>query len=1192
VTERTTQATAGAVGGSRNEQGAELRARVGALVGSAVIAERPLDEVGLAVAGAVGVAVAAEGDDAVDDLVVPLRDGGHVFIQVKTSARLSGQQGSPFEKVVAQFARAVRVGVHADDRLVLACARCTKPLVELGRLLERERYPRSGGPTAREQQALDALRLIALRHLDDEGFAALRARLVIWETDPTAGDGHAALVARMESWVCERGEGADAARELGDVVRHLARLRGGLDALGLAQALAARDVVLRNDVSGSPVAAARAVVGYQRLQKRRGRTLSLFNAPAGLAGLPLSAADARVDVDVAGEDLSSGRHLELAQRRRGRCVLTGRPGGGKSTALRALCAHAAERSDWPLPMLVSLKRLGTGDRPLGERLLDLVCEEVPAQDRSALRRGLESELSAGRVLLMLDGLDEVRKGRVALVDELAAWIEDLPAEVELILATRASAIEQARRLGLDELSLRVPDQPEDTVRAILEAAAPNQGAAAESWVEERAGWIGDAMARDGLGFTPLTVVTLALIAARSDDVGALPKGRAEILLRALQDVMETWEIEQRNRGDIALGPLRDRSARDGLAVTLRTLAGAVIGGEPLSPAATRQVLGSALGREFTLRDGDLRVAVDDSLMFWTDIGLFSFEDDQLNATLRPLAEVAYAWSGELAQGDEQEIWLSLMRSSQDTWTTLALAAGLSEAIAHRWVEELAVGGGVDELEAFAQASRDGVKVEASVLATLAGGSVRRMLAEPREAERAALAVLGLPLDDTARANLRPLLSAVVPRERTGIVETLTIAAWDETGKEANQRLREFLAAEKPPPRDPPKPGAGVLELITSSRDDAYQRAFEAASVRLAEGSREDAELVASRFDDGSLDFRRALEAALQAGGNDDLAETMDLQMKAALAKWGSHWNGWIGTDFAEHERSVLQAIASLGDPGALDWSQRRHLDELADLASTASLNWIRPGFIAERPAEAESWIRAVASLGNFELPTLCSQARLVIDEMAAGEETNWIIYDHGRDRPLRCWERVEDSERLLSGLVDCIGLLPQQAGGALLEAIGSTPDRSTAVRLLERRIERLRIWARELAALLLLVVADDGDSRAEGWVNDDDPMLRSAAAEWFSAHAANGHDVWRQLARCLHDSDEGVRKRALSHFHVGELTSAQREAIEALPTLPRQPWMCRNCGAENEAGRDSCIECSVVDPELAKRVEELLCEPT
>ncbi len=585
----------------------------------------------------------------------------------------------------------------------------------------------------------------------------------------------------------------------------------------------------------------------------------------------------------------------------------------------------------------------------------------------------------------------------------------------------------------------------------------------------------------------------------------------------------------------------------------------------------------------------VRVAVEDSLTFWTDIGLFSFEDDQLNATLRPLAEVAHAWSGVLAQGDEQESWLTLMRSSHDTWPTLALAAGLSETITHRWVEQLAADGTVEELEGLAQANRDGVKVEASVLATLAGDSVRRMLAEPKEAERAALAMLGLPLDDAVRAELRPLLTAAVPRERRGIVETLTIAAWDETGSEVDRRLREFLAAEKPPPRDPPKPDAGVLELITSARDDAYQRAFEAASVRLAAGSREDAELVASRLDDGSLEFRRALEAALQEGGNEDLAETMDLRMKAALAKWGSHWNG---TDFAEHERSVLQTIAGLGDPGALDWRQRRRLDELADLASTASLNWIRPGFVVERPAEAESWLRAVALLGNFELPALCSQAQLVIDEMAAGEGTDWIIYDGGRDRPLRSWERVEDSERLLSGLVDCLGLLPRQASSGLMDAIGSMPDPSIAARLLERRIKRLRVWAREFAALLLLLVADDRDSRIEEWIDGNDSMLRSAAAVWFSAHAAHGHDVREQLASCLHDPDEGVRERALSHFQPGELTSEQREMIEVLPTLHREPWMCRRCGTDNEAGRTGCVECSAVGPELTKRVEELLREPT
>jgi hypothetical protein len=71
-----------------------------------------------------------------------------------------------------------------------------------------------------------------------------------------------------------------------------------------------------------------------------------------------------------------------------------------------------------------------------------------------------------------------------------------------------------------------------------------------------------------------------------------------------------------------------------------------------------------------------------------------------------------------------------------------------------------------------------------------------------------------------------------------------------------------------------------------------------------------------------------------------------------------------------------------------------------------------------------------------------------------------------------------------------------------------------------------------------------------------------------------------------------LQERALSHFQPGGLTSEQRETIEALPTLRPQPWMCRGCGTDNEAGRTGCVECSVVGPELAKRVEELLREPT
>ena len=87
-------------------------------------------------------------------------------------------------------------------------------------------------------------------------------------------------------------------------------------------------------------------------------------------------------------------------RRRGRVLLLGAPGGGKSTALRAAAAHWAQRHHWPTPIPVHLQRLAQSNRPVLERLLDVVVEEVlDLDERAALRAALARELIAGRCLL-------------------------------------------------------------------------------------------------------------------------------------------------------------------------------------------------------------------------------------------------------------------------------------------------------------------------------------------------------------------------------------------------------------------------------------------------------------------------------------------------------------------------------------------------------------------------------------------------------------------------------------------------------------------------------------------------------------------------------------------------------------------------------------------------------------------------
>jgi hypothetical protein len=225
-------ASRGARGGSANERGAELRARLGAVLALAVLRE---DDLALIVDGVGGVPVAiqAEGDEPVDDLVCHFEDERRVFVQSKWRVTLTMVPQSPLDRAVRQFAEAVECGLRGHDLLVLACASASRPVRALAALLARRDLKPHGLAEHAERKALNTLRAVADRYLDDVGVDTLVCQMRIWITDPTSGDGAAALAYGLEGGIVAPGAGHRAARELSDVVRSLARQRAGHDAAGL-----------------------------------------------------------------------------------------------------------------------------------------------------------------------------------------------------------------------------------------------------------------------------------------------------------------------------------------------------------------------------------------------------------------------------------------------------------------------------------------------------------------------------------------------------------------------------------------------------------------------------------------------------------------------------------------------------------------------------------------------------------------------------------------------------------------------------------------------------------------------------------------------------------------------------------------------------------------------------------------------
>jgi energy-coupling factor transporter ATP-binding protein EcfA2 len=931
------------------------------------------------------------------------------------------------------------------------------------------------------------------------------------------------------------------------------------------------------------VAWARALAAYRELVVRRGSTLQLLGVSGALDNVPFDEADSDIEVDVPEDERSIGREFALALRRRGRVLVVGAPGGGKSTALRATAAHWAQRRDWPTPVLIHLQRVASAEGGLTPAVLQIATEDAVGPARPALRAALEHELERGRLLLLLDGLDEVRTGQKVLVQQLAAWMKELPASIEVVVALRPVAAPNAEQFGFPTLALRAPHRPEYTVDALLEAAAAAH-TDPEDWVSARRGWIESAIERDpALGSTPLSVVVLSLIAIRSDDPEALPSTRATILKRALQDILEDWELEHRRRGKVTIGTLKGGLAKRALRETLQVLSEAATREEPATAAEASQLVSECLSRRYPVVGAAAEETADQATAFWIDTGLFAFTDGRVTATIRPFAEVASAWAAADSDPADQDRWLDAARNTADRWPAVALAAGLSRRIAEQWTEQIAESGPAEEFLALCGAVRDGVEVDPGTLARAIESAAGRHLPSPEDAEETAVAIIELPISDRQRADLRPRLSQRVAPDRRPIVETLATVRWEERGADADERLRAFVRA--PPPPNPMRRLSPPVDYLLPMPDTRYHSAFEAAMLRLARSSRADAELVIESFDDGSMEFREDLRRVLTAAGHQDLADRVNRDLESAAAKARSLMST---EEFDAAERQLLAWAADLAAPAPLTRIQLRRLDDLADLWATAALQWAHPKWVARWPKLARDWLCIAAHLSGFDLPVIAAEAQTVLDDMDAGDETDRLIYDAGQAREPTLWERVPQPSDALAALMGGIGS-PHEIARAIARAIPHAPRELQADLLLERRMHEVRNWSRWFAARLVILCAPDCDARAAAFARDEDPLLRAAAAEWWSLRVASASAREADLIRCFTDRDEGVRNAALAMLRRGEISDALRPALVHLRGAQRQAWQCRTCGTLNPSGRrTACVNCSRSGPNVASRLEQLL----
>lgn len=617
-----------------------------------------------------------ETSDPTDDIRVTFSDGRRAYV----SAKRKIDRGRPLEETLTGWVGQVPT-LGPDDLLVIAGEELVGPVKNIDRALRRHR-------AGLRMETGDESRALAL--LVDQipsqirGLILERAR-VLHLPGSTGPASHRDLLAALMDLVVADAQGHRAVSTLADFFHRQAGEALGSSAEEWVAALTAAGVTVLPDQEG-PVAmrlASRrnAVDAYRtRLTSEAGR-IDLSLLAEDLAPLVVEDLIGSLQIAVEGERTPSSLLRYL--RRWRRMLIVGQPGSGKSVAIREIAAHCARCADAPVPILISLPRL-LKDQPgrltVESLVVDAVADTLPDANRAPLAAYVQEEIVRGRALLLCDGLDECGARAPWVAQQLEEILTALHPSCGFVVTTRVNAQGAAARLGLPRVELAPPRNLDATVDSVLvactEARIPEPQQAA--FLTTRRAWMEDAKEEHAhLLAVPLLASLLALICANASDA-ELPKGRAALLHRAVEQSVDRWE---RLRG--TLTPARPWAPA---LTTGMLLDGFVTLGQLLVGGATPPTARAVESLTSMLRD-PLRWAMPPAaagemaehvLRFWDEhVAVFVVNGaGELTARSKVFAEIATAMWARSCGAEELRGWLRLAVVHTDSDGAIALAAGL------------------------------------------------------------------------------------------------------------------------------------------------------------------------------------------------------------------------------------------------------------------------------------------------------------------------------------------------------------------------------------------------------------------------------------------------------------------------------------------------------------------------------------
>jgi hypothetical protein len=1131
-----------------------------------------------------------ETSDPTDDIRVTFSDGRRAYV----SAKRKIDKGRPLEDTVTGWIGQVPT-LGPDDLLVIAGEELVGPIKNLDRALRRHRANlrmESSDEKAAFKILTDLLPPAAYEPVLD------RAR-VLHLPNSTAPATHRDFLAALMDFIVADLQGQRAVSTLADFFHRQAGEALGSSVDDWVLTLRNASLAVFSD-PGGPTAmrvASRlnAVGNYRtRLKEDAGR-IDLSLLAEDLPPIVVDDIIGSLQIDIEGERTS--QYLLQYLRRWRRMLIIGQPGSGKSVALREIAAHCATRPEAPAPLPVALPRLlkQQPERLTIDGIIDSVTSDtVSSAERTPLAEYLTDELANGRAIILCDGLDECGARAPWVAQQLAKILAALHPNCGFVLATRANAQIPAARLGLPRVELTSPKDLSETVDRILVACAdarffePNR----TTWLATRRAWIKDAKEHhEHLLTVPLLAILLALICANASDA-ELPKGRAALLHRAVEQSVARWEqlrgtldpdrpwspaltTSMLIRGFVVLGRLLDGGATPTREKALESLSEMLRDPKhwDMSPAAATEVA------EHVLRFWDEYVAV-----------FVVNSAEELTTRSKVFTEIATAMWAKDCTPEELRGWLSASLEYTDSDGAIALAAGLDPRMTEVLLEVGATSRPEATLMVADLAVRDIVRLSASemdwCLRELADGVVASLEGAPPATRGPSSPPEQFPTlwDETRAAGPWPFveaacLLALPPALRSQRANIIRSAELDGSAEAIATALCELTDARTDAAQLTSSGIAAIAEVLAiplpldSEMVQKGRRRFELVSGGHLKPGLDQVALVAAKYLSELADDQgeRLFEIAKHAPGR--IAEQIFAELARAGFDTSRRWRGltermreWT-SNMRDDRAELLSDLTSLGGPHSE--SESENLWSLGDMGnlltatgySKSAASEIDRAFIHDTPAIRRAWLDAIADAYGINKAEVAAQARHLQHNVEAESLLDeWLV---AGTTPLVKPVLSPRLERRLTGdqqltLLACLeadsSWIAWSAANVLANLDGGVPWDSREI--FSKDMSR---WPRSRAGLFYAIaILTAGDQRL--------PLLTQAARSDSADYRYAAGMVISVASNLDFDGSvmEALRRDA-------DLSVRPKGAHQTLPAPTH--WSCNDCRAVNSFDVEDCPEC-------------------